>query len=319
MRSVTPIAFLVFFALLVGGHSPLIAGDQPAVVASKPNYEPTHGVDVFSSERHYRPFIGNILRDILGRLAPPMDFTFNKEENASELYVELFNSRIGEHGEIFKGCFWDARNRKIACDLALVDEIIDNYQMVELFGKTRNQNRKHLLRWILSHEIGHLVLQHRGGYFSQPRQGFQVFNAPNQQEELAADAFSVCLIGESDKSIDDYSYALDFSNALIRKSLCPTTFPQACGAIPIGGVGLHYDYVSGRPIKIDLSGSHPEFVARFLRILYISAYSDKPNLLTELAKRAIGTLTVQVAQETARPLDRLLSFSEIDFRSCLKR
>lgn len=62
-------------------------------------------------------------------------------------------------------------------------------------------------------------------------------------------------------------------------------------------LGLNYDYTTDAPIRIPLSGTHPAFVARFLRILYLSGVGTSANSINYLAKQAIDRLSVQTDRD----------------------
>lgn len=152
-------------------------------------------------------------------------------------------------------------------------------------------------RWILSHEFGHIVLGHDHGDYDAPLRGMRVFDLAGQAKELAADAFSIRLVNRAGWE-GAFGTLLAVTDALLRKSVCPDTFPKVCKRMP-AGVGVIYDYTStADPIRIHLSGAHPDFIARFLRILYLEGQTGDDFVgLSHEAAEAIGLLQVEVGDD----------------------
>ena len=218
----------------------------------------------------------------------------------ANITFNLYNSAFSD-GVIYRdNCVATPSDRIIDCDLKLVDDLIRDFKLIEIFGGStadfdKGFYRRNILEWVLAHEVGHIALKHGISDFDEWPRGESVFHFAQQQKELAADAFAINVIGNlSTGPVPAYQAVIDISNALIRKSLCPQSFPKLCSKIPLGGVGLDFDYTAtAEPIRIPLSGSHPAFVARFLRILYLAGVGTTENSISYLAKEAIDHLLVQ--------------------------
>jgi hypothetical protein len=177
-----------------------------------------------------------------------------------------------------------------------VDDLIADFKLGEIFGSGKDHVkafRRSIFKWILSHEIGHIALKHGLSDYDEGTRAYVAFDASKQKNELDADAFSLTLIGSLLSPGEDYGVVLDITNALIRRAVCPETFPKVCKGMP-AGVGLLYDYTTNaRAMKIQLYGTHPAYIARFLRILYLSGVGASDNGMTTEAKAAIDQLEVQ--------------------------
>jgi hypothetical protein len=158
---------------------------------------------------------------------------------------------------------------------------------------SKDLNTRTILKWIIAHEVGHIIKKHGVSDFSPPERGLAIFNAPQQQRELEADAYALTLVGGLNTAeSDDYGVLLSIVNILIRKSLCPTTYPDPCEKIS-PGVGLLYNSSDQSPIKIHAGGNHPEFIARFVRIIYLSGLNSKQNSINYLAKKVIDKFLIE--------------------------
>jgi len=216
--------------------------------------------------------------------------------------INVSDSRRSSQTLYRNNCVATGYDRTVDCDLSMLDGLIDEFKLVEVYGRKgqpdmRNEFRKGLLVWILSHEFGHIVLGHDYGDYDAPLRGMRVFDLAGQAKELAADAFSIRLVNRAGRE-GAFGTLLAVANPLLRKSVCPDTFPKVCKRMPVG-VGVIYDYTSSAdPIRIHLSGAHPDFIARFLRILYLEGQTgDDFAGLSHEAAEAIGLLQVEVGEE----------------------
>lgn len=124
----------------------------------------------------------------------------------------------------------------------------------------------------------------------------EVFSAEQQALELGADAAAIEVVGNVDAAAVNYGVVLDIANSLLRKSVCPKTYPEVCDEMP-RGVGLIYDYTANaKPIRISIEGTHPAYVARFLRILYLAGADTRQGGLNHMARQAIALLQVEGKQ-----------------------
>jgi hypothetical protein len=251
-----------------------------------------------ATDAENRP-VPSLFERILGQLREDssggFQYVVNGEPLNGEIRVDVYNSRDGEHGDYDENCVAFAVQRRIVCDLALIDGLIDDLKLVEIFGDSSSDYyRVQIGKWILGHEIGHIVLKHGISHYGDPRSGFTVFDAANQARELEADAFAISIVGKlGEKDNDAYAALIDMTNSLLRRAICPETFPDVCSKMP-AGVGLIYDYTdTAEPIKIQVRGSHPEYIARFLRLLYLSGKNTGNNDVNYQAQSIIEHLLVE--------------------------
>lgn len=203
--------------------------------------------------------------------------------------LDIFRAREDAIDERSNRCTADSIRRSITCDLALIDYLLDTFRI-----EHSTKSRKSLLKWIVAHEIGHIALNHSLSDYSDPLEGYLVFVPEQQRLELAADAFAIDLVGDLNHgAVEDYGLLLDIVNELIRKNLCPESFPRSCERIA-PGVGIYFNSADNLPIKISAGGSHPEFVARFLRLLYLAGLNTNHRSINYLAGKVIEKLLVEV-------------------------
>lgn len=240
-----------------------------------------------------------ILRSWNSKEPPVIRYRLQTEKIDKVVTVQAYHSDYSAHVVYKNNCVASGWEMIVDCDLKLVDDLIARfYLLADYSGKSkvaaRLRYRQSLLMWILSHEFGHIALNHGRSDFDEGLTGFQVFDVAKQQDELDADAYAISVVGNLETGpVAAYSAILDVTNMLMREALCPQTFPNACRAIP-AGVGLIFDYTpEAKPIRITLSGSHPAYIARFLRIMYLSGIGTSQNSINYLAKKAIDLLEVE--------------------------
>lgn len=226
---------------------------------------------------------------------------------------ELINSRVSANPIYRNNCVSEGWERVIGCDLRMIDDLISDFSLLEIFGSKDRQvsathYRKQILLWVLSHELGHVELGHGRSDFEDDITGQKVFDAASHKQELDADERAVQIVGQIENAPNAYSVILDIANSLIRKSVCPTTYPAVCKNMPMG-VGLIFDYTpDAKPIQVRLAGRHPEFVARFLRILFLAGMtSDGGHPLAMEASKAINLLHVETRPNEWYSLRRSLT------------
>ncbi|WP_139178749.1 hypothetical protein [Lysobacter sp. yr284] len=152
-----------------------------------------------------------------------------------------------------------------------------------------------LLKWVIAHEIGHIEKGHHPSSYRTAHSGFLVYEVEQQRSELEADEYSISVMGALDKSeAENYALLLTIVNNLIRKNLCPTTYPEPCEAIA-QGAGILFNSSNFDPIVIDGGTRHPDFIARMLRLLYLAGRGTKVNSINYLAMRAIERLKIKSA------------------------
>lgn len=230
---------------------------------------------------------------------PEIHANLSLNGNSMDVVFVVYDSRISQRVVYRDNCVATPYDRVIDCDFKLVDDLIHDFRLIEIYGRNKEERRafyrRYLLTWIIGHELGHIAKKHGISHYAQSVSGMAVFDAPQQAKELEADAYAIQAVGNLETGpVGAYETVLDVTNSLVRKSLCPDTFPGVCARIPLGGVGLHFDYsATAKPIPIRLVGTHPAYVARFLRILYLSGVDTRQNSINYLASQAIRLLRVQ--------------------------
>jgi hypothetical protein len=264
----------------------------------------TQVVDVAGSLEH----LADVALKAAHSADPPiLNYRLNLE-GIDTVRINVSDSRRSGKVLYRDNCVATRYDRTVDCDLKMLDDLIDDFALLEVYGHgsqtgLRQEFRKGLLIWILAHEFGHIALGHDYGDYEPALTGMQVFDLAGQAKELAADAFSIRLVNQA-KWDAAVGTLLDVTNALLRRSVCPDTFPKVCKRMP-AGVGVIYDYTSGAaPIRIHLSGSHPDFIARFLRIIYLEgkAGGDLVGLSHEAAQ-AIALLRIEVGTDRWETVD----------------
>jgi hypothetical protein len=179
---------------------------------------------------------------------------------------------------IYSNCVADSSTRSIRCDLRLLDDLIDDFAVLYSEDQ-RAAAREHVLQLVLAHELGHIVHGDGSAAYHGTSDGFSVFHYLHYKTELQADAFAIQLIDRYAKHRDlEYGAIVDLASGAVKKSVCPDTFPTTCpcpgytdatlcSRIPLGpGLLIGED----DRISVTLTGTHPEFVVRFARMLYLS-------------------------------------------------
>ncbi len=209
------------------------------------------------------------------------------------LNVRAYRSTISQIDANDNRCTADARANRIVCDLNLLNSLDERFRYPgetrQYLKKDRIKSEKSLLKWIVAHEVGHLELGHAKSDWEDPPRGFLIFNDNRQKLELEADNYAVTLVGNLQKASDDYAFLMGLANSLIAQNLCPGL---PCEKMHVG-VGLIYNSNNSERIKISAGGSHPDYVARFVRLLYLSGEGTNENSLNYLARRVIERLEVE--------------------------
>jgi hypothetical protein len=197
---------------------------------------------------------------------------------ATPIAVYVGDSRAAPVPGVYSNCVADAATRSIRCDLRLLDDLIDGFALLYQEDQ-RAAARTHILQLVLAHELGHIVHHDRSAAYHGSANGFSVFHYLHYKTELRADAYAVQLIDRYVKDRDlEYGAVVDLASEAVKKSLCPDTFPAACpcpgytnaalcSRVPLGPGLLIADEDR---VKVTLTGTHPEFVVRFARLLYLS-------------------------------------------------
>jgi hypothetical protein len=241
----------------------------------------------------------------------------NLEGEWISIHFGISDSALSDQVVYRDNCVASPVDHVIDCDLKLIDDFIHKFYLDKIFavGNTSSRlrfYRRNLLLWVIAHEIGHIALKHGLSDFEDPNHGISIFDAVRQKEELAADAYAVRLVGNLNAApTAAYGAILDVANALMRKSVCPETFPQVCDRMP-RGVGLIFDYTAdAKPVLIPPGGTHPAFIARFLRILYLSGIGTTENSINHEARQAIDLLEIREDSGTSMSLRQAIQDLEV--------
>jgi len=221
---------------------------------------------------------------------PPVTFSVGTFDDAlrdpatitasSPVLLLVGDSRRAPVPGVFRNCQADAPGRTIRCDLRVLDDIIDEMHM----QGERDVLREQLLRLILAHELGHVVLGHSGSFYHGGADGFSIAKYVGYKTELEADEFAVRRI-DALTGLDltlEYGMIVQLAYQAMKMSLCPGTFPETCPcpgyknasscAAIAAGPGL--PLTTYERFDVTLAGTHPEFIVRFARLLSLSRSSD---------------------------------------------
>jgi hypothetical protein len=154
----------------------------------------------------------------------------------------------------------------------------------------------------LAHEIGHVVLNHGSAAYHGSNNGFSIFTYVHHRIELDADSFAVRLLDRAAGDTDAYYLTIvDLATAALKKSLCPDTFPEGCpcpgytnaalcSRIPLGPGFLIAD---NDRVIVTLTGTHPEFVVRFARLLFLSTNARFRDIYGNEARQMLRHVVVR--------------------------
>jgi hypothetical protein len=214
------------------------------------------------------------------------------------LNIETFYSGEASIDPRDNRCVANPPKRTITCDMRYLDNIAAELGVLTRSQSpaTTNETRRHLLRWIVAHEVGHVALKHVASDYTDPLSGYLLYAPAQQRLELAADGYALRLVGNLKRGDpQDYAMLLDAVNTLIRQKLCPETFPVPCSRLA-PGVGIIFNSADGgnEPIRITGGGTHPEFLARFLRLIHLAGQGTSEHSVNYLAQRVLEKLLVDV-------------------------
>lgn len=171
----------------------------------------------------------------------PTAITYRRQSEAAAetALFEIYNSKYSVTALYKDNCVSGGWEKVVDCDLKMIDDLIDEFYLLKIYASkghekaARHSYRRSILLWILSHELGHIELGHGRSDYREDIRGLQVFDAASQAKELQADEYSIGIIGNIDKgSAEAYSTVLDITNSLIRKSVCPRSYPRVCKEMP---------------------------------------------------------------------------------------
>lgn len=235
------------------------------------------------------------------------EFEFHLRNRAVDVVVTVksYYSSLEEIGVFDNRCVALPKNRKIVCDLRLLDNLLISFNSTSVVGTKEDRERdtrflleprSSLLKWVIAHELGHIALGHGVSDYAMPIKGKLVYDDAQQAKEIQADDFAVKVLGNLDQSdnVFEYSVVIDLLNTLIRMNLCPETFPEPCSKIN-PGVGIVYNSATDDGIIIHSFGDHPDFIARLARYLYIAGVGTSQHSVNYLAEKVIDKLVIENA------------------------
>ena len=267
----------------------------------------------FAPEAEWLTVTSNILQEFnLDQHGLNVSLTSASEElDATRVSIVVFDSDLMPPNEIslFKyNCAFVSRINVIACDVRMIEGIIEDYDYHETEWVKENNNgvivergvgpaseekiwekRKLLLAWILSHELGHAAAKHGGTFFFSPEKASQNAFRDNtvpervnrcHKRELEADKYLVQILGIDRVDKEFYGFLYDLVNREIQRSACPDkSLAGYCENI-YPGTGMVF---GTEPVEATSTKTHPAFL---IRILDLVALVGPPNdILTYQAEQ----------------------------------
>jgi hypothetical protein len=143
----------------------------------------------------------------------------------------------------------------------------------DVYRSLARDDRKGLLVWAIGHEIGHLI-HHDGPRHFVPS-ALEASNPSSeiqQKPELEADEYMEAQLQNDPVNLFNvHRLLIDILNFEIRKAVCTDQDPRlVCNKLP-SGVGIIYDYNRKELVKYRTDLTHPEYVIRGTRLLWLAA------------------------------------------------
>jgi hypothetical protein len=268
-------------------------------------------------EGNLSKIVDKMVRQGYGKKRLVISSTLNLDGEWITIHFGISDSALTDQVVYRGNCVASPAERLIDCDLKLIDDLIYDFYLDKEFRASEWASRlwfyrRNLLLRVIAHEIGHIALKHGLSDFADGDHGMSLFDAVRQKYELAADAYAIRLVGKLDAApAAAYRVIMDVVNLLMRKSVCPETFPNVCNRMPVG-VGLIFDYTpNAKPVLIPAGATHPAFIARFLRILYLSGIGTNVNSINYEARQAIDLLQIQNDSGTSTSLRRAIEDPQV--------
>lgn len=210
-------------------------------------------------------------------------------------------------------CKADAASRIIECDTKLVDALL--YGSIDpQYTDAVNLWRSNILALILAHEVGHIQLRHLGPHYHGSNGRISVLDYANHAREYAADEFAVGVFDRAKDPVETYHYIAELTQAQIRMSKCPNTFPDPCPCKGEDDPTLCHRVPSGpglappdEPFPIVLLGTHPDHFVRFARMLTLTQDSVSQTMFGGVSSYLLSNVRVTDETGTAQRLSLLAS------------
>ena len=219
-----------------------------------------------------------------------------------------------------QNCGYDQRTLVILCDVAFIEnfltrqdldkEIIpfkgdrpieEPFELRRADAATIEQRRRHLLIWVIGHEIGHAVLGHGSAHFTSDRLNDPTFpRSLSQEMEVAADAYLLARIdGSTEKEWGFYAFLVHVLQNEIRQKVCSDRSPlQYCPRIQYGAGLLYPDVI----LHFSSHESHPEYLIRLLRLINLGNAKYDFGLIGYEAQQIINYMVQE--KSTSHPVPR---------------
>ena len=278
---------------ILGAPAPAVAATPAISIAEAKSM-------VKSAMEPFRPAVGRyVLQSFDEAPRQPSDVGAK-----TPIAVIVGDSRSAPVPGIYSNCIASSDTRTIACDMRLLDDLIDEFSLLYSEDQ-RRATRTRVLQLVLAHELGHIINKDQSAAYHGTPDGFSIFRYLHYKTELRADAFAVGLIDRYVKDRDlEYGTIVDLASAAVRKSVCPTTFPAPCpcrgqtdatlcSRVPLGPGLVIAD---NEQLPVTLSGTHPEFVVRFARMLYLARDPKAHSIYSNEAKQVLLRVVVRDEQ-----------------------
>lgn len=216
------------------------------------------------------------------------NWQINKKINPNALNIYVLKSGLKDivniNTEIKKligNCCYLGDKNIIVLDFDFLNNFLESHNLVfnredDDIGRSRVQDA--FLEWVIGHEIGHVILEHQQSHFDENSFYKDVASSIIiQRQEFAADSFMVSKIYDQQLFDEQIAFLLlDIINMEIaNKTNKPLTF----------GVGILLDYDSPDAIEFSKKQSHPEYIIRAMRVLYIMGEKNNyGGLVYQLSK-----------------------------------
>ena len=93
-----------------------------------------------------------------------------------DVTLEVYNS-FTDRGPYQDNCIASPFERRIDCDLNLVEKLIQDFQLTKVYPRDRSYYKRYLLMWIVAHEIGHIACGHDMASYDEGKHGMAGFDA----------------------------------------------------------------------------------------------------------------------------------------------
>ena len=155
----------------------------------------------------------------------------------------------------YGSCAYLGENNIVLCDLDFLNSFLEKRDI-----KNDMSDQDSFLIWVLGHELGHIVKNHKAAHFGEDSFEQLVDSKTlDQRQEVEADVFLVeRVLTNKDQTTNLARMLIDVLNAEIRSKVGNDLPP---------GVGIIFDYTNKKIVRYMTLRRHPEFVVRTTRML----------------------------------------------------